>query len=139
MGIEEIEPFVATSRKKIYVFNTVPVAKPRMTRSDIWKRRPVVMKYRAFADELRYQANAQKYKLKAPVDVTFVIPFPKTYSMKKKIKMEGQPHIIEKFDIDNLIKAFCDALTDKDGHIWSIRAEKIWGHTGKIIVREYDY
>ena len=30
-----------------------PVAKPRQTRSDVWKKRPCVVKYRQFADDLR--------------------------------------------------------------------------------------
>jgi len=34
-------------------YKITPVPKPRQTRSDKWKQRPCVMRYRAFADEVR--------------------------------------------------------------------------------------
>ena len=36
--------------------NIQPVAKPRMTRSDRWKKRPVVLKYWQFKDALKEKA-----------------------------------------------------------------------------------
>ena len=35
-----------------YQFNVNPVAKPRMTQRDKWKKRPVVDKYYAYKDEM---------------------------------------------------------------------------------------
>ncbi len=35
------------------IFNITPMGKPRMTRADKWKQREVVMRYRAFCDEVR--------------------------------------------------------------------------------------
>ena len=40
-----------------------PVAKPRMTQSDKWRERPAVVKYRAFADELRLKVNLADFRL----------------------------------------------------------------------------
>ena len=57
-----------------------PVTKPRQTRSDVWKKRKPVMKYRAFADEVR----ANKVIIPSGgCHVTFIIPMPKSYSKKK--------------------------------------------------------
>ena len=49
--------------------------------------------------------------------------------------MTGKPHQ-SKPDIDNLIKAFLDALLDDDAHVWDIRATKVWGTDGSIEVRD---
>ena len=38
-------------KQQIYYIN--PVSKPRMTQRDVWKKRPVVVKYHAFCDEMR--------------------------------------------------------------------------------------
>ena len=71
---------------KEYVFDIDPVAKPRQTRSDIWKDppRPAVSKYRDFADTLRLLALKNGYRASDTLDVLFVIPFPKSYGKKKK-------------------------------------------------------
>ena len=113
-------------------YNIIPVSKPRQTRSDRWKKRPSVMKYRAFADEVR--AN----KIIIPsggAHITFIIPFPVSYSKRKKKKLNGKPHFVKKRnDIDNLQKALMDAIFDDDSHIWDIRCTKLWGYEGKIII-----
>lgn len=36
------------------IFNITPMGKPRMTRADKWKQREVVMRYRAFCEEVTY-------------------------------------------------------------------------------------
>ncbi len=38
------------------IFNITPMGKPRMTRADKWKQREVVMRYRAFCDEVRLKS-----------------------------------------------------------------------------------
>lgn len=110
-------------------YNIVPVPKPRMTRSDKWKKRPSVMKYRAFADEVRYQIK----DIPVPYHVIFVLPMPKSWSRKKRLEMAGEPHQ-QKPDKDNLEKGFLDALFDDDSHVWDGRVSKIWGDVGQIIV-----
>lgn len=35
------------------IYDITPIGKPRMTRADKWKKRPAVMRYRAFCDEAR--------------------------------------------------------------------------------------
>jgi Holliday junction resolvase RusA-like endonuclease len=45
----------------------------------------------------------------------------------------------QKPDVDNLLKAFTDALwPDEDSHVWDVRATKVWGSRGAIWVRPLD-
>ena len=112
-----------------------PVAKPRQTRSDKWKQRPCVLKYRAFADELRYKCKLAGIKIDSELDIEFNIPMPKSWSKKKKAEMLWKPHQ-QKPDIDNLVKALLDSLLPEDSHIWKISASKIWDETGSINFRD---
>lgn len=111
-----------------------PMGKPRMTRSDKWKQRPEVLRYRAFKDEVRLN------KVSLPESgyhITFVIPMPKNWSKKKKAEMSGKPHQ-QKPDKDNLEKALLDAIFEDDCRIWDGRVSKIWGESGKIIIKEVE-
>jgi Holliday junction resolvase RusA-like endonuclease len=107
-----------------------PVPKPRQTRADKWKQRPSVLRYRAFADELR---------LKLPRDfdfngksIVFTLEMPKSWSKKKKAQMDATPHE-QTPDLDNLLKALLDAHMSDDSCISLIgRLEKVWGYQGSI-------
>lgn len=113
-------------------FPVAPCPKPRMTRADRWKKRPIVLKYFDFADALR-DAAPEGYEVPRVLSVTFVVPFPKSYSKKKRESLLGQPHE-QRPDLDNYIKAFQDALAKEDCQIHTYKnCRKIWGETGKII------
>tara|TARA_R100000655_G_C3000062_1_gene194263 strand:+ start:12726 stop:13118 length:393 start_codon:yes stop_codon:yes gene_type:complete len=114
-------------------FNINPCPKPRMTRADKWKKRPIVLKYWSFCNELQLLANKYKYKPGEVVDLIFYIPMPKSWSKKKKLSMLGKPHKA-KPDIDNLAKAFLDALLHEDSYVYSLSAEKYWSDKGSIMV-----
>lgn len=109
-----------------------PVGKPRQTQSDRWKQRPVVMRYRAFADELRL-----KYREDLPdsIILRFYLPMPPSWSAKKKAEMLGKPHQ-QKPDFDNLAKSVCDALKKEDSTIWRCLVEKYWDVEGGIEIEE---
>ncbi len=107
-----------------------PCPKPRMTQRDKWKKRPAVMRYRAFKDKCR----AHGVKLPQPCEVIFSIPMPKSWSETKRSKMVGKPHQA-KPDLDNLIKGLWDATVRNDERLWSVHAEKRWGAGGGIFVR----
>mgnify|MGYP003645133479 FL=1 len=114
-----------------------PVPKPRMTISDRWKKRPIVIKYRKYCDALRAETEKQKYQITNPLSVVFVIPMPKSWSKKKKNFMDSKPHT-SRPDLDNLIKAFQDALAEEDSHIHTYgKMHKMWGYEGKIIIIDY--
>lgn len=114
-------------------YSITPVPKPRQTRADKWKTRPPVMRYRAFADEVR---------LRLPKDIDFsntailfTMPMPKSWSKKKKADMELRVHT-QKPDIDNLCKAILDAYHSDDSGIFALRAQKVWGYKGSICIAD---
>lgn len=113
-------------------YPVTPVGKPRMTRSDKWKQRPPVLRYRVFCDEVRLHEIVLP---ESGSHVVFILPMPKTWSQKKRASMNGQPHQ-QKPDIDNLTKSLMDAIYDDDAHIWDVRASKIWGDEGAIVIQE---
>ena len=111
-----------------------PIAKPRMTQRDRWKKRPVVLRYRAFCDEVRLRLQDYSFP-PAGAHVTFFIPMPKSWSKKKKREHYMKPHQ-QKPDVDNLEKALLDALFEDDSHIYDIRASKYWANEGLITIQE---
>lgn len=117
----------------MYTFDVTPIGKPRMTQSDRWKNRKCVTQYWHFKDKIKLEASKQKYKIGDVIDVVFYLPMSKSWSEKKKREMIGKPHQL-KPDTDNMIKAFCDALTDDDSKIFDKRGRKFWSDRGYIMV-----
>ena len=102
-----------------------------MTQRDKWKKRPCVVQYWAFRDEVRRQ------KVEVPVSgshICFVLPMPKSWSEKKKAIWDGLGHQIRP-DIDNLEKALLDAIYDEDCVFLDSRVTKLWGYEGEIRVK----
>lgn len=108
-----------------------PIGKPRMTRSDRWRKRDCVRRYFAFKDELKNQARIANFTLGGRVVVEFHIPMPKSWSKKKRELMNGIPHQ-SKPDIDNCLKALFDSLLEDDSTIWAVTASKYWSEQGRI-------
>ena len=111
--------------------NIQPVAKPRMTRSDRWKKRPVVLKYWQFKDALKEKAEQKNWNLSKDITIYFSIAMPKSWSKKKKKQMNKQPHK-QKPDIDNLIKSVLDSLAEDDSYVYSVKAVKSWSEKGNV-------
>lgn len=110
------------------------MGKPRMTRGDKYKKRPVVLRYWAFKEE------CQLRRMKIPEScyhLIFVLPMPPSWSKKQKAEMYGKP-LKGKPDKDNLEKAVLDALFEEDSAIWDGRVTKYWGYEGAILVREIE-
>ena len=119
---------------KAFVSFVHPMGKPRMTQSDRWKHRKCVDNYFAYADEMRKQANDQKFVLGDRFTISFYIDMPKSWSQKKRDQMVLQPHQ-QKPDIDNLLKAVMDALKkDGDQSVFEVHAIKYWHVYGGIII-----
>ena len=113
-----------------------PVPKPRQTKSDVWKKRPAVMRYRQFADDLMLACQYDEFVPSQDLTIEFHMPMPKSWSNKKKMEMLGCFHE-SKPDLDNLIKSCVDALFSKDPDrddacVHSITAKKVWAVDGKI-------
>jgi len=119
--------------KSEILIDLIPVPKPRMTRWDTWK--PAAKRYFAFADKLRELAPAVNWET---LEVRFVMPMPKSWSIKKKMEMRNKPHR-QVPDLDNLVKAFKDALLEQDSEVWHYQnVQKVWGYRGGIAVGARD-
>ena len=120
---------------KTFVLRVIPVAKPRMTQRDKWAKRPAVLRYFAFADAFR--AEAQRVGFVLPdfgAAFTFYLPIPSSWSAKKKREMEGKPHQ-SRPDLDNLAKSAADALKGEDSTIWQYNGlTKLWSSDPRIEV-----
>jgi len=110
-----------------------PIAKPRMTRSDKWRKRACVLKYRTFADEVRRRARGLNIGLES-VELVFTVAMPASWCRRKKAEFCGMPHQ-SKPDLDNMVKAFFDALLEDDSGVWRIAARKVWGEAGSIEIK----
>lgn len=101
-----------------------------MTQSDVWKKRPVVLRYWEFKDECK------KHGVIVPENgchIIFTLPMPKSWSKKKKKEMDGKPHQ-QKKDVDNLLKALLDVVYKDDSGVWDVRITKRWGVKGQIVM-----
>lgn len=119
-----------------YIGEIVP--KPRMTRADTWKHRPIVDRYYAFKDSIVLQAKQQDFVLGEAFSIIFKMPMPSSWSKVKMEQYDELPHR-QRPDIDNLCKAVMDSLLKEDSGVWSINATKVWT-SGKprIIIMNYD-
>jgi len=108
-----------------------PMAKPRMTRADSWKKRPIVLKYWDFKDHIKSWAIRENFKLGNEIYVIFHIPMPKSWSKLKKTQMIFADHQ-QRPDVDNLLKGLMDAFLDEDSHVHTVYAQKFWDNEGSI-------
>ncbi len=102
-----------------------------MTQRDKWAKRPCVLRYFAFRDQVR----ALGIEIPSRARIVFVLPMPASWSQKKMAAMDGQPHQVRP-DLDNAIKGLQDAVFVEDSHIHEIHARKVWGVTGQIHIGE---
>lgn len=118
--------------QRIQRFDITPVPKPRQTRADRWKKRPAVVRYRRFKDQVRELGIAVS---ETGCRMIFVLPMPKSWSKKKMSQMHGQPHK-QTPDTDNLVKAILDSVFEEDSQIHHVEGLKFWGVTGAIIIEK---
>jgi Holliday junction resolvase RusA-like endonuclease len=113
--------------------DVVPMGAPRQTQRDRWARRPVIVRYHGYKDELRLKLPG--YELPREVMIEFHLPMPKSWSKKKRAEMVGEYHD-QKPDIDNLCKAFMDVWKDgeDDKVVHSLTARKFWAEEGYIVL-----
>tara|TARA_R100000656_G_scaffold123856_1_gene100904 strand:+ start:1904 stop:2257 length:354 start_codon:yes stop_codon:yes gene_type:complete len=110
-----------------------PCAKPRMTRSDKWKKRQSVLKFFAFRDAVRQYSETHAVA-RYEFDIEFHVPMPKSWSKKKRALYNGQPHQ-QRPDLDNYLKAWIDSVFEEDSLVWKVKATKLWtDESGHIII-----
>ena len=130
--------------RQFYIFNAVPMGKPRMSQSDKWKtnpnhidpnkrQRPVIAQYWAYKDALLWQAKQMGFVMGEFIDAVYFSPMPNSWSEKKKDKMNGFPCQV-KPDTDNITKGLKDIFNKNDSHIWKDIAEHRWATFGSILI-----
>jgi Holliday junction resolvase RusA-like endonuclease len=112
-----------------------PLAKPRMTQRDRWKKRKCVEDYWHYRDQLRPVVTILE-PLQA-ISLVFHIPMPASWSKKKRQVMDQTPHR-SRPDLDNYIKGFCDVF-EEDKEIHYIEAQKLWAIEGGITIYNYNH
>lgn len=106
-----------------------PMGKPRMTRRDVWKKRPVVLRYHEYCDRIRAAAPKLDDLDVYAIKVTAYIAMPSSWSKKQQAENLGMYHR-SKPDWDNIGKAVCDALFEEDSLIGEGSTRKIWCREG---------
>lgn len=115
------------------------MGKPRMTRSDRWKQRDCVVKYRNWADHARLCVRQQlgslppTGKILALHWIAYFKP-PESWSKKKREAANGQLHR-SRPDRDNIDKAVLDALFDEDSGIADGQITKRWDNNPRLAIR----
>ena len=115
------------------ILNIRPIPKPRMVKSDTWKKRKVVLDYWNFKDKINILAKQKGLILGSSLKIDFFLKMPDTWSKKKKLEMTGKPHQ-QRPDIDNLYKALTDCLLKEDSQIYKVQMAKYWSDEDKICI-----
>ena len=115
-----------------FVFDVVPVAAPRMNQADRWKKRPCVVRYFAYRDQVRAIAEEQGFTLPDQFSVQFYLAIPRSWSKRKQRDHDGKPHQV-KPDADNLLKGWMDCFGE-DCAVWSVSASKFWSSSPCVLL-----
>lgn len=119
-------PFAVVEHPTVtFTISGNPLGKPRMSQRDKWKKRPAVLRYRAWADAARASAPAGLPQRPVRVDWRAFIAMPKSWPKRRKVKMAGQLHQA-KPDRDNIDKALLDSLWPQDSFVAVGLIEKRW-------------
>lgn len=105
-----------------------PVSKPRMTQKDKWAKRPSVMAYRAYCDELRerlHEATGGPIECSGGFSWLVWFKMPDHWSRKKREEMRDEIHQVRP-DRDNIDKGILDALFAEDASIAFGSINKKW-------------
>lgn len=108
-----------------FICMTEPVGKPRMTQRDKWMKRKCVVRYRAFADELRRAAGKGVPCNAHTIAIRIFFSFPKSYSLAARSILAGLSHAV-KPDASNVLKGVEDILFKNDSQLSDVRCQKFW-------------
>lgn len=104
-----------------------PMGKPRMTQQDKWKKRPPVVRYRKWKDQVSLMAPISKipWKRVHRIDWTAYLAIPKRWNRAQRAELTGTVHRV-KPDRDNIDKALLDALLKEDSIVSDGCLKKRW-------------
>jgi Holliday junction resolvase RusA-like endonuclease len=112
-----------------FTVSGTPLGKPRQTQADRWQQRDCVVRYRAWADEIRLAATGSiTEKVRADVLGLYVFAhfeLPASWSEQKKQEHYGRLHRT-KPDSDNIVKAVADSLLGEDKTVPLMQCVKCW-------------
>ena len=115
---------VSDCRLIVWQGEVIPL--PRQTQADKWQKRPCVVKWRNFANSLMAEAaKAGPLGDCKRLDAKIWLPFPATYSKKKRAELAGCGHR-QKADADNCLKGIAAAGFKRDEGIFDMRVRKFW-------------
>lgn len=117
-------------------------AAPRMTKSDKWKQRPCVLRYREFRDRVRLELRLAIERMDDPgplkdvvrADILFALPMPKSWSREKQRAHFGKIHR-QRPDCDNLAKGVLDAIFEEDSTIAFLSVSKYWSSNPYVSIQ----
>lgn len=111
-----------------------PMGAPRMTRSDKWKKRDCVVRYRQWKDLARLRAGTlpDASRVKSLSWTAYFAPS-QSWSKRRKAEAIGQMHR-HKPDRDNIDKAVLDALFAEDSPIACGTIAKYWDEPPRLEV-----
>lgn len=128
--------------------NTIPVgkARPRVTTAGGYARAYTPAATKAFEKEI---AAAYQNKYKTPaftdgeylcLDVLIKMPMPKSFTKKQRAAaLSGELLPAKKPDVDNIVKAICDALNNTcytdDNQIVQLSAKKIYAENPGLEIK----
>jgi Holliday junction resolvase RusA-like endonuclease len=118
-------------------FEITPASRPKVTRYGTFYSKNYEAFRKVVGEWLDKQPTTTKYDKTKPLKATFKfnITIPKSYSKKKREALLGKP-MIDRKDIDNMIKAIMDILQGRlfedDKQIYYLTASKYWTEKGKI-------
>ena len=122
MDEQKLQQIVFTYRGKV-------VAKPRMTQSDKWQKRPRVTQFWVFKANILQAALEAGFvpETSTILKLRFVayIAIPASWSKKKRAERIGAIHDA-KPDTSNILKGLEDTLAEDDSKIFAVAGEKYW-------------
>jgi Holliday junction resolvase RusA-like endonuclease len=113
----------------VQVIEIIPVPKPRMSQRDRFRKRPAVLRYRAYADALR----AAGVQLPHACICVCYLPMPTSWSVQHRRQRNGTAHRVRP-DASNLLKAIEDACCANDARLDDSRSIKRWATRGRVLV-----
>ena len=136
---------------KVLEFDIIPMPKPQNIRrgdgkkihySKLYfaklseqerKRLEYIKRYFLWKETVAWLAQQAGYTVPGVFKACFILPMPESWKPDKKRDMTGKAHE-QTPDLDNLEKAFIDAICEDDKHIHTHQTRKVWGSVGKIQV-----
>jgi hypothetical protein len=116
---------------QLVVVYAKPMGKPRQSQSDKWNQRPVIVRMRKLADDLR-EAFGLKPMEKFHSSLTFQVIA--TFKTDDPLSLELKRHL-KRPDADNILKLYMDSLLDKDDWCQFVSCQKLWGTEDILEIR----